>query len=517
MHNSLGPFFRAFIKNSPQAADISTGTGVTAVSQKISDLELSLYNLKQNVQIDSVKLNIHPVIQIAAKQSSEGGRTLKPEDLGEAKLKDEDFLQNLQSAVNIWIRDIQKITKLERIEKAPTTGETIQEIKFWLELEVELKHIDEQLKTPEAECTLAVLRQAKRFITTAAFDTDTIGLKKAMEKVNSYKTLMKDFPINDLLTAIEVDKLPNVVTQIFSHMKKNYRNSAYPVDRYLRLIEAISRDLSVKILAILQRKRLMTLEYDEFDRITNDTRKVFIIWEEQFREILRELAKKRSQEKVPLRVNVDNKVLQDRIASIRKFRRQHNELKSVIVRVLPNTGGSEIDSIKEINEAFEEIKSKEVLSLSKDGTDLWEAALKRYDSRIDRVETQITSILRDKLATAKNANEMFRVFSKFNALFVRPRIKGAIQEYQAQLIQRVKQDITALHEKFKMRYTTSEAYKMSNLHDLPPVSGAIIWARQLERQLNTYLQRVEDVLGKGWELDIEGKKLKEDGESFRKT
>jgi hypothetical protein len=32
----------------------------------------------------------------------------------------------------------------------PSTGETVQEIKFWLELESELKHIDEQLKTSKA-------------------------------------------------------------------------------------------------------------------------------------------------------------------------------------------------------------------------------------------------------------------------------------------------------------------------------------------------------------------------------
>lgn len=74
----------------------------------------------------------------------------------------------------------------------------------------------------------------------------------------------------------------------------------------------------------------------------------------------------------------------------------------------------------------------------------------RYDERIDRVETRITARLRDQLGTAKNANEMFRIFSRFNALFVRPHIRGAIREYQTQLIQRVKDDIEALHEKFKV-------------------------------------------------------------------
>ena len=74
----------------------------------------------------------------------------------------------------------------------------------------------------------------------------------------------------------------------------------------------------------------------------------------------------------------------------------------------------------------------------------------RYDERIDRVETRITARLRDQLGTARNANEMFRIFSRYNVLFVRPHIRGAIREYQTQLIQRVKDDIESLHEKFKV-------------------------------------------------------------------
>lgn len=79
--------------------------------------------------------------------------------------------------------------------------------------------------------------------------------------------------------------------------------------------------------------------------------------------------------------------------------------------------------------------------------------INRYDERIDRVETRITARLRDQLGLAKNANEMFRIFSRFNALFVRPHIRGAIREYQTQLMQRVKDDIEVLHDKFKVRNT----------------------------------------------------------------
>lgn len=79
------------------------------------------------------------------------------------------------------------------------------------------------------------------------------------------------------------------------------------------------------------------------------------------------------------------------------------------------------------------------------------------------METRITARLRDQLGTAKNANEMFRIFSRFNALFVRPHIRGAIREYQTQLIQRVKDDIEALHDKFKVQDSTLEFIKIDHL------------------------------------------------------
>jgi dynein heavy chain 1 len=127
----------------------------------------------------------------------------------------------------------------------------------------------------------------------------------------------------------------------------------------------------------------------------------------------------------------------------------------------------------------------------------------------------MTARLRDQLGTAKNANEMFRIFSRFNALFVRPHIRGAIREYQTQLIQRVKDDIENLQEKFKAQYIQSKCYRMSKIRDIPPVAGSMIWTKQIERQLNMYMGRVEAVLGKGWETHVDGQKLKADGDSFR--
>ena len=57
---------------------------------------------------------------------------------------------------------------------------------------------------------------------------------------------------------------------------------------------------------------------------------------------------------------------------------------------------------------------------------------------------------------------------------------------------------------------------MAQLRDLPSISGAMIWARQIDRQLQTYMKRVEDVLGKGWELQKDGEQLQKKSNNFKK-
>ena len=117
----------------------------------------------------------------------------------------------------------------------------------------------------------------------------------------------------------------------------------------------------------------------------------------------------------------------------------------------------------------------------------------RYEERIDKVEARITTRLRDQLGTAKNANEMFRIFSRFNALFVRPRIRGAIREYQKLLIGLVKTDIESLHDKFKVQYRHSKASKMSKVRDLPPLCGSIIWAKEVGSSYSTVLLNIYEL------------------------
>jgi dynein heavy chain 1 len=526
VRDAVTPYFNSYIQSTKKATE--GDKLVPSVQKKMNELEVGLLHLQQNIDIPEISLTIHSTIVTTVKKAAESGKKLSVEELGPL-VSDSSFLNALQKDVSRWIREIQKVTRLER---DASSGTALQETSFWMNLEHALSKIHSRRHSPEVQLTLDVLKAGKRFHATVSFDADT-GLKEAQDKVNDYSPLMKDFPVNELLAAGTLETIKLAVAAVYTHLRK-IRTTSYPAQRAIYLVEAISRDLSTQLLKVLGMYKLMLVTYEEFEQVMGQCFSVFNTWDEEYDKFtsqLREMSKKKREEtlKFSWRANSAHKRLQERITKMRDFRKQHEQLQAVIVRVLRSRqqkgqptqsgeGALETDdqsAVREVKLAYENVKVVDCLDLTPEGSAAWEAALKRYDERIDRVETRIAARLRDQLGTAKNANEMFRIFSRYNALFVRAHIRGAIREYQAQLIQRVKDDIEKLHQKFKMQYNKTMTHQMCVQCDYPPVSSAIIWARQIDRQLQTYLQRVEAVLGKGWENHVEGQKLKQDGDSFR--
>lgn len=539
LHNGLAPYFDASTKSQQMIggnrgkADVDAKTGIPVTKKRWTELELSLSHLQQNVEIPEVLLPFHDIVQNALDEAA--ARNIRPtvDLIPAALLQDSQFLNKLQANVNNWIRSIQVITKMNRDS---ATGTANQEIHFWLSMEAALGGIEAQLSSDGVRLTLEILKNAKRFQATVSFGADT-GLKEAMDTVQKYNQLMRDFPLDELLSATSLPKVWEAIEQIFTHLNKKLRICPYPIRRALPLVEAISADLDDVLHRLLPGTELVDLDYQEFKNVMRMAEKVFKTWDDSrkaFTDVARDVTRRRNEKFIPIKINPKHAELQERLKYVGNFRDNHEQLQKTIVDVLgpkaavtevvdgAGAGGAvveemgDVDAVEEVQQAWEALRNVDLLDTSPEGTQRWVKAEDTYNERTSRVENSIIARLRDRLATAKNANEMFRVFSKFNALFVRPKIRGAIAEYQTQLIDNVKQAINSLHERFKQQYGHSEAHAMAQLHDLPPVSGAIIWARQIERQLDGYMKKVEDVLGASWDLHTEGAKLKIEGDLFRK-
>ncbi|EEY14801.1 dynein heavy chain [Verticillium alfalfae VaMs.102] len=547
VHHVLAPYFDANTKSQQLAngsrgrGDVDSKTGIPVTKKRWNDLELSLLHLQQNVEIPEVSLIFHHVVQGALDDAA--SRHSKPnlESIPAATLGDSSFLNNLQSNVNSWIKSIQVITKMTKDPSGNSAQDfkftASQEVNFWLSMESALEGIDAQLRSDGVTLTLDILKNAKRFQATVSFVADT-GLKEAVEKVQKYNQLMRDFPLDELLSATSLSKLQDAIVQIFSHLNKKLRICPYPIRRALGLVEAISADLDDVLHRLLPGIEMVNLDYQEFKGIMKACDDIFRTWDDSIKEftnVAREVTRRRNERFIPIEGNPRFFELQARLNYVSTFRDNHEQLQLTIVNVLGSKATSgvadettvsngaivmeemgDVDAVEEVKQAWEALRNVDLLDVSAEGTQRWARAENLYNERTSRVENSIISRLRDRLGTAKNANEMFRVFSKFNALFVRPKIRGAIAEYQNQLMEHVKQAINGLHERFKQQYGHSEAHAMAQLRDLPPVSGAIIWARQIEFQLDGYMKKVEDVLGADWSLHAEGQKLENESNLFRK-
>ncbi|KAJ2949687.1 hypothetical protein O0L34_g15618 [Tuta absoluta] len=198
---TMAPFFKSYVKESGRA-DRDGDKMAPSVEKKIAELEMGLLHLQQNIDIPEITLPVHPLVAAVIKRAADEGRKPRVADFGD-KVEDSTFLNQLQNGVNRWIKEIQKVTKLDR---DPSNGTALQEISFWLNLERALHRIQEKRESIEVALTLEILKYGKRFHATVSFDTDT-GLKQALATVSDYNPLMKDFPINDLLSATELERI----------------------------------------------------------------------------------------------------------------------------------------------------------------------------------------------------------------------------------------------------------------------------------------------------------------------
>lgn len=205
---------------------------------------------------------------------------------------------------------------MTKLDRDPSTGTALQEISFWLNLERALNRIQEKRESLEVTLTLDILRSGKRFIATVSFDSDT-GLKEALETAKDYNLLMKDFPLNELISATELPKITLAIQSIFNHLKK-IRHTKYPMPRTLKLVEAISKDLTSQLLKVLSTQRLMFVMFDDFERTLKACMCVFSMWDEEYEKlqgILREMSKRNrgGDFKMVWRINASHKKLQTRL------------------------------------------------------------------------------------------------------------------------------------------------------------------------------------------------------------
>ena len=477
---------------------------------------VDIINKTQKVyNIPKIKLEPEPFLYAKMEKiKNEKGREATLDELYENL---DDIKKNdLYNILNKWKTDISQITKMDRELK---DGNTLDEVTFWNDYLKALKNIKKQVESYHVQMTLSIAKKDNKTFITNPFENDS-KTDEYIKKANSYNILLKDLPIKEMYNANSIEELSKQTQKIFEVIRKQIKQSSYPLTRVNNLVECINEDMYSRVIKLLG-PNLMSINYQDFEDLYGKCENLFSkIWSSEF-EILKkelvDLAKKKSESYTPPKNTFPHSELQRRLTDIKKFRVENKELIDITLKLNKSNNSvknEESQITKDIKAAYKLTTEIDVLDISKHGVDTWLNAKTEYNKVIEKIEGQISSSLTEQLASTQNVNEQFRIFEKFKVIIRRPRIQSAIQDYQQTLINSVTKDLNSLKDKLSAGYENSSAAKLCSIRGLPPISGEIIWNNQFEEQAILYRYKIASILGDSWENTEEGKKLKSLIESF---
>eukprot|EP00954_Amorphochlora_amoebiformis_P022710 1355103-Amorphochlora_amoeboformis.AAC.1 len=325
------------------------------VNSTLSELEISLLRCQQNINIPQIVLQVHPVVQAVVKCKKDGDKPFI-DDLPQ-NLDMDKFLIELTNYVADWKKLISSVTSLDR---DVSSGNTKEEIYFWLSMESTLRNINTQLRSRGVEFTFHVLNENQRWLATTGF-REECNLAQCQEKVKTYSDLLRDFPIRNLIEAVTVENITGSITSIFEHIKgKKITKIKYPLKRAKGLVHTVSRDVTLQMRSLLMAKEPILVPYAEFKMTMQACKELFRTWEQKseiFFDDLRQAARQRREDTGRDRESYkDLEILKKRILEIKKIRKEHHELLRVIESALGKDSIVKQSSMQQIKDAYEFLK-----------------------------------------------------------------------------------------------------------------------------------------------------------------
>jgi hypothetical protein len=444
--------------------DGSSNNNTSVLQDKIRELDVAIHQSQRSARLPSVTLAVDKIISrvIDTQDIQEGSDDVQKfsgnvdwNTFGlSSKLRDDEYLNLLQTGVSSWIGQIRKLTVLPRTTPFPMIsddgngggrngagGPDLEEINFWNQLNDELRNVKNQLKSPGVELTLSMLREAKRFVATLALENNT-GLESSLAYVKDIEHFLKPYPSKEFLVARDFDKIGTVLNLAFDHLPKIRQSRYYTLERTAQLLSATTLTMRRNMERILRENysnTLLFMDYKDYESMVRyPTQDVFVQFDDrydEFKEFFLEQGRRRNKlgggsgsaeggsgsniaidpAKILDRLTLYQKPLEKRLDQIHEFRSGHERLRQVVLQVLKsesnddnagvinnsgNGGSSEEDSSSNTNKMNDETlgaiqtveNAPRLLFSSLDVLDLSPGGTKALESSLEAYDLRMDAV-----------------------------------------------------------------------------------------------------------------------------
>ena len=520
--HTIAPLVRLSLNSCTSDSDVNN---LTSVQRKVRELELSIDHCQRSALVPDIMLAVPPALAniattITALDAKRYLDKYNPshvdsffEDIGVMVLmgsdetQREDFANDVNRYAKAWPVEIARQTKLIA---APFPQSAAKEVEFWRDFDAKLNDTKNQMESSAVLLTKLVLKRTNRVSEELIREAEN-DLIRSIDIVHGSYGFVRDYPIESVLTAASISPaLSSAVTSCLHHFTKiKYAGSQYDLTRAVSLLDALGNEVHSRLQVLLRDRNIMSCSMEQYRTIVEDCGHFFREWDTEFlvaRNALQDMEKRRNI-KLKYKTTPEHKKIEERLFAITEFREQHEKLSTILRDIMSDRDDA---VLKDLVDSYRLVlpESLDAVDTSIEGEVKWRDAMELYEKKIEKLEDSISRLLCDQLKASQTTDETFRLFSLFNPLFFRRQIWNAVGSFRVALIKNVHEDVERLQIKFRQRYDESFERATADLRDIPPLSGRILWARQIENQLRVLLVRMENVLGPGWQDQTEGKKLK---------
>ena len=366
---SLGlvPYFESIVSDS----HLNLGQTLGKTRLKFNELSLALQHLQQTIETPDLAQSAHPAIRKIAGSSDADLRHLA---------EDPEILNQVNNTVISWVRQIKNVTTLDH---SPQSSESIiDHFHFWKSMDLALKALQHQLKSPEVRYSLQVLNLGKRQRVVTSFENDT-GLEEALARCKTINDILKDIPIEEVLSISGQDemafsKLESAIQSVFTYLRRLKNHANFSTSRSIDLVTGIANEIVSKILHTLRDKDILELEITAFDDLIQQGHSTLNVLEDNIKsvvELLRALSRKRDERFSAIKVDQSSSaILKERLTELSSLRHQHEELLQTFY-----IAHKESDNIHLLRQSWNHLKSDtDPFDISKKGSAFWDSNEKIY-------------------------------------------------------------------------------------------------------------------------------------------
>lgn len=302
-----------FLLNTSTSKNISQ-FNIENTKQRLLEVSKSIYNLDSTVEPLRITESLHETVKDAI---SKGATVDTYTDFIDNKLlRDFKYLNSLQNKLNKWIKHCQNLKAYD----PPLQDDYINEVLIWGNLENVLVTSSNQIKSLGYKISLQILIDGNRL---RLFDPilDEIEVETRLEFVKNCESFLKSLEVESLELISDITQVNSYLTKLSSSLRR-FRFSNYPVIRFIKLIDLITKSFSNHIFKIVP--NLFESNLSQFNDIYEPILELFSQWDSILRESLQQIREKirrsNSDLSVPTTFNHQTKKLKTVLDELKMFK-----------------------------------------------------------------------------------------------------------------------------------------------------------------------------------------------------